>query len=381
MTEKLYYENAYIKDFEATVLSCEKADGGYRILLDKTAFFPEEGGQYSDRGRLGEASVSLTVIENDEIYHITDKPLIVGTSIVGSIDFDERYEKMQCHSAEHILSGLIHSLYGYNNVGFHLGAEDVTMDIDHPLTAEQLAEVERLANDAVYKNVEISVIYPSAEELSVLEYRSKLDLTENVRIVNIGEYDSCACCAPHVRRTGEIGIIKILEFAGLRGGVRIHISAGRRAMRIYNEMQKTLASISHLTSTPKLETADAVARLLEENERVKFELKQFRQRYFAREAEAVEFCEGNALLVYPDASMDELRIIANKATGAVVGILILLSGGDGGYKYILSSGTADLKKEIKNINAALGGKGGGSSNMVQGSFSATLSQIKEYFGV
>lgn len=379
MTEKLYYRDAYISEFESRVISCEREDERYLAVLEKTAFFPEEGGQYSDTGYLGNSRV-LDVKEIDGIiYHYIDSPLAVGSLVKGKIDFDERYEKMQCHTAEHILSGLIHKKHSLNNVGFHLGAEDVTMDISSPLSWNELMEIERLANEAVYANAEVVAIYPTKEEASALEYRSKLDITENLRVIKIGDYDSCACCAPHLRATGEIGLIMILDAVKLRGGMRITIAAGRRAYRIYRKMYENLSEISHALSVPRTETADAVIRTLSAFEEKKLEYKAARSLYFEREAELVERSKENILLTYSDASIEELRIIANKATYKTEGILILLSGKDGDYKYLLSSHSLDLKPEIKKINAALCGKGGGSSAMAQGSFCATLADIKKYF--
>lgn len=379
MTEKLYYNDAYISEFKALVISCEKEGEGYVAVLDRTAFFPEEGGQYSDRGFLSDSRVYDVKERDGIIYHYLDSPLNAGESVNGKIDFDERYEKMQCHTAEHILSGLIHKKHSLSNVGFHLGAQEVTMDISSPLSREELAEIERLANEAVYKNVEVEAIYPTPEEAKSLEYRSKLDITENLRVVNIGEYDSCACCAPHLRSTGEIGLIMILDAVKLRGGMRISIAAGRRAYRIYRKMYENLSEISHALSVPRTESADAVRRTLTALEEKKNEYKLARSLYFEREAELIEQSESNILLAYSDATQDELRIIANKAVKKTEKILILLSGKDGDYKYLLASHKCDLKSEIKKINTALCGKGGGSSSMAQGSFSATLDEIKGYF--
>lgn len=379
MTEKLYYENAYVKDFSAEVISCEKVGDCYLAVLSKTAFFPEEGGQYSDRGRLDGVRV-LNVTEKDGlIYHYTDAPLEIGKTVSGSIDFAERYEKMQCHTAEHILSGLIHKIFGLDNVGFHLGRDDVTMDISKPLSREELEKIEALANEAVYKNVEVTALYPRADELSSYTYRSKLDITENVRIINIGDYDSCACCAPHVMRTGEIGIIMILDTEKLRGGMRIHIAAGYRAYRIYTQMYHNLAKISHALSVPRLECADAVKKTLSDLEELKSAYKISKAAYFEREAELLPKAEGNLVRTYSDATLDELRAFANKAVSKVSGMLVLLSGKDGEYKYLIASKGTDLKAEVKKINAALCGKGGGSSAMVQGSFSASIADIEKYF--
>ena len=262
MTEKLYYNDAYLKEFTARVISCDVSGDLYDAVLDKTAFFPEEGGQYSDRGTLGSAKVVNVKEKDGIIHHYADSALDVGAEVVGKIDFDERYEKMQCHTGEHILSGIIHSLYGLDNVGFHLGADEVTMDVSAPLTREQLDEVERLANEVIYKNVEVVASFPTQAELSAMEYRSKLDLYENVRIVKIGDYDSCACCAPHVKYTGEIGVIKILDSAKLRGGIRLFITAGRRAVRVFGEYYKTLQSASALLSLPKFEIVGGINKLL-----------------------------------------------------------------------------------------------------------------------
>ena len=379
MTEKLYYKDAYLKEFCAVVLSCEEANEGYAVVLDKTAFFPEEGGQYSDRGTLDSVSVTNVSEVDGVIYHYTDAPVEVGKSVIGRIDFSERYEKMQCHTAEHILSGLIHKIYGLNNVGFHLGSDDVTMDVSAPLSEEDLLKIEALANEVIYSNVEVVAIYPEPEKLSELTYRSKLDITENVRIINIGEIDSCACCAPHVSRTGEIGMIMILDYEKLRGGMRIHISAGKRAYRIYRKMYENLADISHMLSVPRLNTADAVEKTLSDLEEKKMEYKASRIAYFEREADLIKESSGNIVLSFSDATQDELRALANKAIDKVGGILVLLSKNEDGYKYLLASKSVDLKNEIKKINAALCGRGGGSSVMVQGSFGATLAEINDFF--
>ena len=379
MTEKLYYKNAYMKNFSSRVLSCEPTEGGYAIVLDATAFFPEEGGQYADTGVLNGIIVNDVQEKDGIIYHMTDEPIEVGTVAAGTIYFNARYEKMQCHTAEHILCGLIFKTYGLHNVGFHLGADDVTMDISAPLTWDQLMEIEHRANLIVYENVPVTTVFPTPEELSGLEYRSKLDLTENVRIFNIGEYDSCACCAPHVAATGEIGLIKILDAEKLRGGMRIHIRAGIRAYREVAKMHSTLSEISRMLSLPRLETADGVRKLLSDYEAKKSEYKSARATYFEREAELVAPTSANLVLVFKDATQDELRVLANAAIDKVGGILVLLSGTDGAYRFVLASRSVDLRTEVKKITTALGGGGGGSSVMAQGSLAATLTEIEKYF--
>ncbi len=379
MTEKLYYSDAYAEEFEALVLSCEPADKGFDIVLDRTAFFPEEGGQYSDRGTLGGVSVFDVKEISGTIHHCTDAPLTVGEAVMGKIDFAERYEKMQCHTGEHILSGLIHKLHGLDNVGFHLGTDDVTMDISAPLTREELNHIEGLANEIIYKNIEVKTSFPTAEELSAMEYRSKLDLTENVRIVEIGEYDACACCAPHVKYTGEVGLIKILDFAKLRGGIRIHITAGRRAMRVFGEYYKNAQKVSELLSVPKQNIAEGAEKIYSELSELKSKYSSYRLAVMLKEAERLDGTDKNIVLLFPDAETDELIAFSNTAVNKVGGILVLLSGGEGAYRYVISSRSVDLKAASAEINKSLLGRGGGKANMLQGSFACGLEEIKEYF--
>ena len=368
-----------MKEFHSAVKECRRTDSGFAVVLEATAFFPEEGGQYSDRGTLDGVRVTDVKEESGVIYHMTEGALPVGATVYGVIDFDERFEKMQCHTAEHILSGLFHKHYGVNNVGFHLGAEDVTLDISTPLSWDDLMKIEELANGAVFENIAVEAVYPAPDELPTLEYRSKLDLTENVRIINIKGYDSCACCAPHVSYTGEIGSIKILDAQKLRGGMRIHFTAGKRAFLVYRKMYENLAEISHALSVPRLECSGGVGKLLSDLEVLKNDYKNARTACFEREAELIAPTDKNVVLFYPDTTQDELRMLANAARERVSGMLVLLSGKEGEYKYIITSKSTDLKENIKKINAALCGRGGGNSLMAQGGFSTTLAKIKEYF--
>ena len=220
MTEKLFYEDSHRTECVGKVLACEEKKDHYEIVLDQTVFFPEGGGQYADTGTLGEAKVLDVHEKQGVIYHWCDRPVEVGSTVVGQIQWEERFEKMQQHSGEHIVSGLVHEKFGYNNVGFHLGGDYCTMDFDGPITKDELKEIERLANEAVYQNLKIEVSYPSKEELKNMEYRSKIEIDGQVRIVTIPEYDVCACCAPHVKDTGEIGMIKLVNMINYKGGER-----------------------------------------------------------------------------------------------------------------------------------------------------------------
>lgn len=378
MTRKLYYEDAYIRNFSAEVLSVTECDGGYDVVLDSTAFFPEEGGQSADTGKIGTAEV-YDVFEKDGIVHHLTKTAPEIGSLECTIDFDPRFEKMQCHTAEHIVCGIIHKLYGFENVGFHLGADEVVFDVGGILTREDLNRVELLANDAVFANLAVTTSFPSSEELSTMEYRAKLDLTENVRIVSIGDVDSCACCAPHVARTGEIGMIKLLDFMKHRGGTRIWLVAGRRALLDYRTKYENILRISALLSAPQADTADTLEKHIKDTEELKNRLKHTRVALAESEANAMPDANKNAVCILDNYSFDELRAFVNAYKNRVGGITVAISGADGEYKYILASETVDLAKEIKTINAALLGRGGGKPGMVQGTFLTTAEKIKEYF--
>ena len=377
MTEKLYYKSAYISEFEAEVVSFIQGDGYFDLLLNKTAFFPEEGGQSSDNGYISNSKVTYVYEKEGEIYHRVDK-LPPEKEVFCKIDFAERFDKMQQHTAEHILSGVIHALYGYDNVGFHLGDDIVTFDINHPLTREQLDTVENIANQAVFDNIKVETFFPSSGELEQMSYRSKLDIKENVRIVKIGEVDSCACCAPHVAYTGEVGLIKCLDFMSHRGGVRITMCAGNRALRDYREKYSNIREISAMLCEPQNTTAQGLSKYIADKEKLKLELRTLRKAYAEMLAESVE-AEKNCVKILELVEMDELRDFANKAVENVGGILVSLIGNDGDYKYIMASKSIDLRAISKDINEKLSGRGGGQPRMIQGSLYTTLDKIKKYF--
>ena len=379
MTEKLYYLDAYTKEFEATVLDSYTDADKNVVILDCTAFFPEEGGQSADTGYIGDSRVLDVKEKGGVIRHYTDTILTIGEKVKCKIDFADRFEKMQCHTAEHIISGAIKRLHGLDNVGFHLGAYEVTMDVNGYLTREELDEIELIANRAVFDNVPVKTSFPSAEELATMNYRSKLDLTENVRIVEVEGYDLCACCAPHVAYTGEIGLIKILDFEKHRGGLRINIAAGYRALRDYREKYRNVLKISALLSEPQATVSTAAESFLSSYEELKAKLKASGLNNARLEAKMIPDTDGSLVCYYPDMNMDELRELVNCAKSKVSGILVALCGKDGDYKYIMTSERVDLAPIYKKINADLSGRGGGRDNMIQGSFSADLDTVTRYF--
>lgn len=378
-TIRLFDQDSYMQTFEATVLSCKADAKGFAVVLDRTAFFPEEGGQSADGGTLGGAQV-LDVQEKDGVIcHYLDTALPVGEIVHGQLDFAARYRKMQIHSGEHIVSGLMHRKYGYSNVGFHLGGE-ITMDFDGELTREQLNEIEDEANAIIYKNVAITAEYPSAEVLAATEYRSKLELYENVRLVTIGDYDICACCAPHVARTGEIGIIKLLDAIRYKGGMRIHFLAGFAALEHYRKTWQDVATLSVMLSVRQSEVVEGVQKKEAEIEKRSAIISSLRRQLLDYKIATLTETEGNLCIFTDDPDMLSLRLLVNAGVPKCTGICAAFFGNDeDGYRYIMGSATVDLKAASKQINAALGGKGGGSAQMIQGSCTATEQVIREYF--
>lgn len=380
MTTKLYDLSAYDTRFTATVLSSEKRENGYAVALDRTLFFPEEGGQEADGGVLaGHRVLHVSIDGNGVITHLLDAPLTVGEEITGEIDFAFRFRNMQNHTAEHILSGIAHSLYGCENVGFHLGREEITLDFDKPLDEEQLLTLETKANETVFRNLAVTAAYPSKEALTHLSYRAKLALTENVRIVTIEDTDACACCAPHVRRTGEIGLIKIKSAMHYKGGMRLFASAGIDALRDYRQKQDGVTEISHLLSVPDGEVADAVSALLSTNGKLKGEKADLLRLYAASMAESLAPTDKNACLFFKTRESRVLRDAAIAALSKVGGAVAVCGGEDGAYSYVIASKSIDLRQKAKEYNEALSGRGGGNAEMIQGSFAATKTEIEAYF--
>ena len=379
MTEKLYFNDSHLAEFEATVLSCAEDKKGYAVVLDKSAFFPEGGGQLSDSGNIGGVKVSSVHEKGGEVVHYCESALEEGKTYCCSIDFEQRYRRMQNHSGEHIFSGLTHQLHGFDNVGFHMGAECMTLDFSGELTWEQLTEIEQLANEAVRKNLPIHSSFPSEAELKALEYRSKLELTENVRIVEIPGVDCCACCAPHVSSTGEIGLIKMLDCQRHRGGVRVSLICGMDALDYVRVIQRNVTEISNLLSVKRGESAQAVERILEQMQEFKAKAAAVSMELAKLKAAAFEETKGNICLF--DNALDEpaLRELVNMLMEKCGGYVAAFSGNDNeGYRYIIGSKNVDLRANGKAINQGINGKGGGSKEMIQGRANANAETIENF---
>ncbi len=384
MTEKLYEQDAFLVKFEAKVISCEKGKKGFDIVLDRTAFYPEGGGQPWDTGRLEADRNLVKVLEvhsrEGEIVHTCNHPLKEGTAVTGVIDWDRRFDLMQQHSGEHIVSGLAHYLWGCENVGFHLGAEVVTIDLDRPLTQEQFVTLEKTANWHLWQiNSPVEITYPSPEELEHIHYRSKKAFTGQVRIVEFPGADCCACCGTHVKSPAQVGLVKLLSMQKFREGVRIELVCGGRAFRYLSRALEQNAQVSHLLSAKVFETGAAVERLLAENESLKSRLMSLEEARFA--ALAAQYTGVGDVVLFEDGlSPDGLRRLCGAVLHSCGGRCACFSGDDdSGYKYAAGQLDGDLRSFVKELNLALNGRGGGKPDFVQGSVQASRQEIEAFF--
>ncbi len=379
MMERLYEENPFLTAFDAVVESCVQGKKGYDIILNRTAFYPEGGGQPYDTGMLGGVKVLEVHTREGRVVHTCDGPLEEGSAVSGKIDWARRFDLMQQHSGEHMVSGMAHDKWGCENVGFHLGAEAVTIDLSLPLTPEQLRELEADVNRYIWEDHPIEITYPSHEELASIPYRSKKELTGQVRIVTFPGADCCACCGTHVSSSGQVGLVKFLSAEKFREGVRVQLLCGGRALRHLNAVWEQNAKISHLLSAKVLDTAPAVERLLEEHNDLKARRAALEDAAFARLAEEYRGA-GDVLLFQEGLTPDGLRRLCDAVLHTCSGRCACFSGSEAeGYKYAMGQAGGDLRKLTKEMNQALNGRGGGKPDFVQGSLRASQAEIRAFF--
>ena len=384
MTRKLFYQDSYIKEFTANVLACHPLAEGFEIVLDQTAFFPEGGGQYSDTGSLvsnGKECEVFAVQEREGvIYHITNLPLLSGTQLIGKLNWDERFMKMQQHTGEHIVSGLVNQMFGYKNVGFHLGSEDSTMDFAKEMTKEQLRELEQRANEVIVANLEVTASYPGSEEAKIMDYRSKIEIATDLRIITIPKCDVCACCAPHVGRTGEVGVLKFTQAIRYKGGMRLHMLCGFRALEDYRQKEASVKTISNLLSVPEENVALGVENLREEVTSGKHALREAQMEILKCKVSDIPatqkmvcFCEE---ALEGDLPRHLVNLVLAQAGREFCAVLYGVE--DTGCRYVCGSKTMDLRSLAKELNQSFSGRGGGKAKMIQGFVQGKMDVIEAW---
>ena len=385
-TRKLYDIDAYATEFEAIVLSCEEveavdSDGAacvrYKVVLDQTLFFPEEGGQTPDKGTIGDADVADVQIKEDVILHYVTKSLQQNDCVTGKIDWKHRFYNMQQHSGEHLFSGLAYKWHGLNNVGFHLSNQIVTMDFDGALTEEQIKEMEWAVNEAIVANAEVKTYYPSKEELAELEYRSKKEIEGALRIVEIEGYDMCACCAPHVKRTGEIGSFKIQSVQKYKGGVRISFLCGFRALEEYRKKAEIISDLTGILTTNQDNISDHVRKMKDQIFKLKSELSNAKKALMEGKIAEIPVEQKDVILFEQDLDTSDIRNTVNKLMEVHEGICGVFVGEDSeGYNFIIGSKTVDCREVANTLREELNARGGGKTQMIQGSLTAGEDEIK-----
>ena len=379
MTEKLYDIDSHQIEFTATVKDSYESENGFITILDRTAFFPEGGGQLSDIGTINDANVSDVQINGDDIYHYTSRLFEKGETVTGVIDWNRRFDFMQQHSGEHIVSGVAHKMFGCENVGFHLSTDIVTLDFDKPLTREQILVIEAKANEAIFNNSKIITYYPDKETLNSLVYRSKKEIEGAVRIVEVEGVDACACCAPHVREAAEIGIIKLLDSEKLRGGVRIEMKCGRRALADYNQKYDNLHKISGLLAIKQHEAADGVERLMGNLSELKFKLTGLKEQIMDSKIASFKPNAYKTAVFEEDLEIKELQIFADSLYKLHGGIRGVFSGKDNEYCFAICGDATELDAYFKEFKTKFTVRGGGRNGMVQGTVFASQQEILGVF--
>ena len=378
---ELFYRDEYAREFDAEVISCQKGKKGYEVVLSDTAFYPEGGGQPADRGTLEQANVLDVKRRNGEILHITDAPLEPGMTVHGVLDWERRFDHMQQHSGEHILSGLVHAQFGYDNVGFHMNDEVVTVDFNGPITWEEAMELEDKVNAYIWTDAESRELYPLEEELKAMDYRSKIELKGKVRLVEYPGADLCACCGTHVAHTGEIGLMKILSVSRHKDGVRMEMLFGGRAMKDYDRKHLLNTEFSCRLSAKPYETGEALQRVLDEMNAMKFRMQAMNERYYAMRATSIPVGEPVIFFNEPGMSMVEIRKFCDYliSKGKVKTAMIISPKDKESVNYVMGSADLNMRDVGKLLNEELHGRGGGRPEMVQGSFQAEADAVEQAF--
>ena len=408
MTEKLYYQDAYLKEFSAAIEEVSAADRVLRIRLDRTAFYPEGGGQGADHGSLmlpdGNVLQIIDVQEQDgKIWHMVscgegpaceaagtarhgadhqepEQRIAAGMRVTGRIDWDRRFDHMQQHSGEHIVSGMICARFHCDNVGFHLGEDVVTIDFNHRITMEEAEEIEEQANRYIWEDHVLEVLWPTQEELQTLAYRSKKELEGNVRIACFPEADTCACCGTHVSSSAQVGLVKFLSAKNFHEGTRLELLCGSRAVRFLSMNYRVNKAAAVLLSSSEEHTADHVARLIEENIRLKADCAAAQDRMLRMRAETFQG-KGDVCVVEDTLDPAQARPLADLIADSCGGRASVFVRDGSSYRYAVIHRNTDITDFVKKLNESLGGRGGGRSGFAQGSVSAAKQEIETFFEI
>lgn len=380
-TVRLFDKDAYATEFEATVMTCEEKEQNnqrmYQVVLDQTLFFPEEGGQSPDQGTIDGVEVLNVQTQKGIITHTLAAPVEAGSKVKGVVEWQHRFYNMQQHSGEHIFSGIVNRRFGYDNVGFHLSDSVVTMDFNGVMEAKEIEDIEDEVNMVIAKNIPIEVSYPAREELEKLQYRSKIEIDGQVRIVTIPGYDVCACCAPHVRHTGEIGMLKVMNAQNYKGGMRISILCGFRALEAFRQKSAIVTELMDIFTTNQDALAENAEKLKSTNQSLKMQLAEAKQEVMEYKVASLPTDIDNAIIFESNLETPVMRNVINQLVEKYDGISAIFVGSDTtGYNFIIGSQKTDCRIIAAALKNKLEARGGGSAVMVQGSLKAQREAIE-----
>ncbi len=387
-TRKLYYEEPYLREFESEVAETRMLDGNWVAALTETAFYPEGGGQGADNGKWildngKELEVTDVHERNGIIWHTLSGPVTIGQKVRGIINWERRFDHMQQHSGEHIVSGIICSTFNCSNVGFHMGEDVVTIDYDARISMEDALLIEEKANRYIWENHAFVQMWPDADELKTLEYRSKKELEGPVRITSFPGADMCACCGTHVSSSAEVGLVKLTSAKNFHEGTRLELYCGKRALDFLSMNYAQNKAVAVLLSTKEEKTAGIVEKQIADHIALKGRMAALEDDYFRRWAAGLEKGK-EAVIVSDELDADQGRKLADAAaneTGAMAAVFTLTSAGSNEYRYAVIHTGTDISGLVKDMNQKLNGRGGGRDGFAQGTLSAPKEEIYKFFNI
>ena len=380
MTERLYYDNAYLTEFDAQVLACRPNGEQFDVLLDRSAFYPTSGGQPYDTGSLGNAQVVDVQVTDGEVWHTVTAPLTVGETVHGRIDWARRFDHMQQHAGDHMIAGTLHRLMGGVTIGLHISEDVSTIDVAMPqgvtrISDEDIRRVEMEVNERIQRDVPIRCWFPDAEELATLPLRKDPTVSEHIRIVAIGDDEMVACGGTHPSTAGQIGLVKIVSVAPARGKMRVSFLAGQRALRDYANCHSAVRAASELLSANVDTLPGAVAALQERLRHAEYELTRFKREQLLAQAQqfidqADVLPDGTRLIArFVEADAALLRDVTSRLiqTPGVIALMAAMTGEQAAYVFGRSADVqADMGALLRDCAKPLGGKGGGRPDFAQG---------------
>ena len=376
MVKKLYYENVYTKEFIANIIEVKEKEGKFHIVLDQTAFYPEGGGQPNDLGKIDDLVIEYVYEENQMIYHVAGQAPAEFQNVKCVIDWERRFDYMQQHLGQHILSACFEKLFDGETIGFHLSTDTVTVDITmENMVPAQAEKIEYLANQIVFNNLHVHQHYPDQEDLKKMLLRKPPKVSENIRIIEVDQFDYSPCGGTHPNYTGEVGIIKIRRWEKMKGSIRVEFLCGNRALKDYYWKNNSINKISALLSIKDTDASEGVERIYNEYNQLKKDMKNLKDQLTDYEADLLyknsTVHKHTRLLVkmFEDRDINELRILSAKIVSNPDIVVLFGVKHDSKAQMLFSRSKEidiNMNQLFKEVAPMIDGKGGGNPQTAQG---------------